>query len=153
MDLLLVFRSSLHDREIQVESIICDGANCQLKALDFCDRPSIQARNSGNILFFRLLFIPCLYHRLNNAYHCVVRECPALHEIVGSLDALARFCRKPNQRGAIGAKISGTAPHANEARLTSGADSHRRERARRKGASSKDDLKTKSKSMIAPHEQ
>jgi predicted amidohydrolase YtcJ len=31
---------SLHDREIQVESIICDGANYQLKALDFCDDPT-----------------------------------------------------------------------------------------------------------------
>jgi hypothetical protein len=27
----------LHDREIQVGSIICDGASSQLKALDFCD--------------------------------------------------------------------------------------------------------------------
>jgi hypothetical protein len=32
---------SLHDREIQVESIICDGSTYQLKALDFCDRASI----------------------------------------------------------------------------------------------------------------
>jgi hypothetical protein len=70
--------------------------------------------------------------------------------MVGSLDALARFCRKPKQCGAIGAKISGAASHANEARHTFGADSHRRERAGRKGVSSKDDRKTKSKSMIAP---
>jgi hypothetical protein len=48
------------------------------------------------------------------------------------------------------AKVFGAASHAKEARLTLGADSHRRERARRKGASPKDDLKTKSKSMIAP---
>jgi hypothetical protein len=32
---------SLHDREIQVESIICDVASYQLKALDFCDRASV----------------------------------------------------------------------------------------------------------------
>jgi hypothetical protein len=70
--------------------------------------------------------------------------------MVDSLDALARFCRKPNRRGAIGAKISGAASHANEARLAFGADSQRRERAGRKGASPKDDLKTKSKSVIAP---
>jgi hypothetical protein len=56
----------LHDREIQVESIICDGANYQLKALNFCHRASIQARNSGNVLFSRFLFIPCLCQRLNS---------------------------------------------------------------------------------------
>jgi hypothetical protein len=70
--------------------------------------------------------------------------------MINPLDALARFCRKPKQRGAIGAKVSGAASHANETRLTFGADSHKRERSERKGASFKDDLKTKSKSMIAP---
>jgi hypothetical protein len=37
---------SLHDREIQVKSITCDGASYQLKVLDFCDQGSIQARSS-----------------------------------------------------------------------------------------------------------
>jgi hypothetical protein len=65
-ELLELILLPLHDREIQIESIICDGANYQLKALDFSDRASIQARNSGNVLCSRLLFIPCLCHRLNS---------------------------------------------------------------------------------------
>jgi hypothetical protein len=63
-------------------------------------------------------------------------------------DDLQRSAKRANARTT--AKISGVASHANEARLAFGADSHRKERAGRKGASPKDDLKTKSKSMIAP---
>jgi hypothetical protein len=65
-ELLKPILLSLHNREIQVGSIICDGAGYELKALDFSDRASIQAMNSGNVLFSRLLFIPCLCHRLNS---------------------------------------------------------------------------------------
>jgi hypothetical protein len=36
-----------------------------------------------------------------NGTDCVIRECPALHEMVDSLDALARFCRKSKQRRAF----------------------------------------------------
>jgi hypothetical protein len=39
---------SLHDREIQVKSIICDWMNYQLKTLDCCDRASIQRSLSAS---------------------------------------------------------------------------------------------------------
>jgi hypothetical protein len=60
------------------------------------------------------------------------------------------ICSEAPSKRMLGQQRRFLAPHANEARLTFGADSHKRERAGGKGASTKDDLKTKSKSMIAP---
>jgi hypothetical protein len=93
----------LHAREIRVGSIVCDGSSDQLKVLDFSDRSSIHAKNPGNCLFTCLLFIPCLCHILDNAYHHLVRESPALKQIIDSLHAIARFCHKPTPRRTIGA--------------------------------------------------
>jgi hypothetical protein len=71
--------------------------------LDFHDVDSIQRQNPESHSLSRLLFIPCLCHRLNNADHRLIRDFPIRKELIGSLHALARFCRKPNQRRQIGA--------------------------------------------------
>jgi hypothetical protein len=102
-DLLESLLTKLVRRDIQVGTIICDGATYQIKALNFADLDSIQSRNSDTRLFSRLLYVPCLCHRLNNAYHRLLRDSAFLSEVIRSLRDLARFCRKPNQRRILGA--------------------------------------------------
>jgi hypothetical protein len=90
---------ALKQDEIHISAITCDGATYQRKALDFEDQDSIQNCHEE---FSRLFFIPCLCHRLNNAYQHLFRECAPFHEIITSLRSLAVFCRKPAQRRFIG---------------------------------------------------
>jgi hypothetical protein len=82
-ELLTPLLTALHERDIEVGSIICDGASYQLKALDFRDRASTQARNSEVNLR-------------------IVHDSLNFRKLVDSLHRLAGFCRKPNQRRAIG---------------------------------------------------
>jgi hypothetical protein len=74
--------TSLHQREMQITSIFCDGASYELKALDFQDSASIQARNSANSLFPRLLDILCLCYRLNSASNYLIHQSPLLKEVI-----------------------------------------------------------------------
>jgi hypothetical protein len=101
-ELLTPFLTALHEREIQVKWIICDGATYQLKALDFRDAVSIEAMNSQIPLFSRVLFIPCLDQRLNKTYLRVVPDSPNLNKVIDPVHVLARFSGKPNQRRVIG---------------------------------------------------
>jgi hypothetical protein len=95
--------SLLQRRHIQIGTIVCDGASYQVKALNFEDLESIQARNPEMPLFARLIYLPCLCHRLNNAYHRLLRDSPFFKGMIRALHDMARFCRKPNQRRALGA--------------------------------------------------
>jgi hypothetical protein len=62
--------NELHVKEISVAIITCDGASCQVKALNFQGDSSIQKQNSETERLSKLLFIPCLCHQLANAYLC-----------------------------------------------------------------------------------
>jgi hypothetical protein len=92
----------LETRGIKISAVICDGATFQTKALNFDDSHSIQFQNPDNVLLTRLLFIPCLCHRLNNAYHCLFRECLDFRNFIISLRALGKFCRRSDQRNILG---------------------------------------------------
>jgi hypothetical protein len=102
-DLLENILSCVQRRQIQIGTIVCDGASYQIKALNFEDSESIQARNPEVPLFVRLIYIPCLCHRLNNAYDRLLRDSALLKAMIRALHDVARFCRKPKQRRALGA--------------------------------------------------
>jgi hypothetical protein len=102
-NLLEAIFSSLHDRNIQVITIISAGLSYQTKALNFIDHKSIQSRNPENYLFSRLTYVSCLCHPLNDAYHRLSRDSLVLNNVIKSLHDLARFCCKPKQRRLIGA--------------------------------------------------
>jgi hypothetical protein len=63
-----------NEKKIYVSVVICDGATYQTKALNWEDPASLQARHRGDPLLSHVLFIPCLCHRLNNAYRRLVRD-------------------------------------------------------------------------------
>jgi hypothetical protein len=93
---------SLEKRGIKISAVICDGATFQTKALTFDDPQSIQSQHPDNVLLTRLLFMPCLCHRLNNAYHFLCRDCRLFGDFIRSLRALGKFCRRPGQRDILG---------------------------------------------------
>jgi hypothetical protein len=88
----------LLERGINISAITCDGASYQVKALNFKDPASIQQQNRDKPYLFKLLFVPCLCHRLNNAYQSLYRNCGPFTEMITSLRRIAVFCRKPEHR-------------------------------------------------------
>jgi hypothetical protein len=88
-----------NDKKIHVSVIICDGATYQTKALNWEDSASLQATHRGDLLLSRVLFVPCLCHRLNNAYRALIRNSPSFSQFVVSLRDLGKWCRKPKWRG------------------------------------------------------
>jgi hypothetical protein len=88
---------SLAQKSIRVSGVLCDGARYQVKALDFTDSESVQF-GADEPLLHRLLFIPCLCHRLNNAYQALFRECPPFYEFLTALRSIGKTCRKPAYR-------------------------------------------------------
>jgi hypothetical protein len=94
---------ALADKGIIVSVITCDGASYQTKVLNYHERYSLNgAWTSHHPLFSRILYMPCLCHRLNNAYHRLVKVSHVFSEFIGSLRRLGVFCRKPNQRRRLG---------------------------------------------------
>jgi hypothetical protein len=102
IDLLIPILTNLDHKKIHISAIISDGASYQVKALTYLDPESLQATNAANPAFSRLLFIPCLCHRLNNAYHRLIRNSATFESMITDLRALARYCRKPAQRKKLG---------------------------------------------------
>jgi hypothetical protein len=94
-DLIVDKLAHLDENGLHVSAITCDGASYQVKALDFNDASSIQATQP---LFSKLLFIPWLYHRVNNACHCLYRTCQPFKRLIQQLRELDNFCWKPVQR-------------------------------------------------------
>jgi hypothetical protein len=88
--------------QITVSVIVCDGASYQTKPLDYQDPESLQAMNPEHPIFSRLIYVPCLCHRLNNAYRRLTRTSRVFGRFVTSLRALAVFLRKPAQRRQLG---------------------------------------------------
>jgi hypothetical protein len=93
---------TLEQQGIIISTVVCDGATYQTHALNFKNKDSIQAMNRDSQLLTRLLFIPCLCHRLNNAYHRLVRDSKVYRKFVYTLRQLAIFCRKPAQGKQLG---------------------------------------------------
>jgi hypothetical protein len=88
--------------QITVSVIVCDGASYQTKALNYEDSESLQAMNPEHPILSRLIYVPCLCHRLNNAYRCLTRISGVFGRFVRSLRALAAFLRIPAQRRQLG---------------------------------------------------
>jgi hypothetical protein len=90
-----------HMKRIHVSVIICDGAAYQTKALNWEDPASLQAAYPADPLLARVLFVPCLCHRLNNAYRRLVRDSRHFQLFISDLRRLAKFCRKPKWRSQL----------------------------------------------------
>jgi hypothetical protein len=67
-----------HESTIPVGTIVCDGESHQAKRSDFQKFEFFQRRNSESQMLSRLLFIPYLCRRLNNADCRLTREVPIL---------------------------------------------------------------------------
>jgi hypothetical protein len=90
--------AKLANAKITISAITCDGAPYQTKAIDFRDHESLQYVNRRDLPLSRVLYVPCLCHRLNNAYHALFRESGLFQSLIKTLRALAVFCRKPAQK-------------------------------------------------------
>jgi hypothetical protein len=88
---------TLSQKSIRVSGVLCDGARYQVKALDFEDPESVQC-SAEEPLLNRLLYIPCLCHRLNNAYQTLFRECAPFQAFLIDLRTIGKTCRKPANR-------------------------------------------------------
>jgi hypothetical protein len=91
-----------NEKGIHVSVVICDGATYQTKALNWEDPESLQGTHQEDPLLSRVLFVPCLCHRLNNAYRRLVHDSELFGSFISDLRRLAMFCRKPKWRRQIG---------------------------------------------------
>jgi hypothetical protein len=82
--------------------ITCDGTSCHVKALNSQDDSSIQKQNSETEHLGKLLFVPCLCHRLNNSYRSLFRTSDGFGAMIISFQSRS-FSRKPDQRRELGA--------------------------------------------------
>jgi hypothetical protein len=101
-DFLQVEIAQLASKDIVVSVITCDGASYQTKALNYQDPDSLQSGWENNAIFSRVLYMPCICHRFNNAYRRLARISPLFAGFLASLRRIALFCRKPQQRRHLG---------------------------------------------------
>jgi hypothetical protein len=92
----------LAQKNIIVSVITCDGASYQTKVLNYQDQDSLQLRNVDDPIFSRVLYMPCLCHRLNNAYRRLASVSLVFGQFIVSLQAMAVFCHKPAHRRQLG---------------------------------------------------
>jgi hypothetical protein len=92
----------LAEKNIIVSVITCDGASYQTKVLNYQDEDSLQSSNTDGQILSRVLYMPCLCHRLNNAYRRLARVSLVFEQFVVLLREMAVFCRKPVQRRRLG---------------------------------------------------
>jgi hypothetical protein len=101
-----------HAKGISISVIICDGATYETKALNWEDPASLQAAFPADPLLTRVLFVPCLCHRLNNTYRRLVRDSRQFQLFISDLRRLAKFCRRSKWRS----QLHGSCPEFIEAR-------------------------------------
>jgi hypothetical protein len=95
--------NELQVKGINISAITCDGASYQVTALNFEDPDSIQRKNFETEHLRKLLFVPCLCHRLNNAYRSLFRTSDLFKATITSLRDLGVVCRKPANCITLGA--------------------------------------------------
>jgi hypothetical protein len=88
--------------DLIVSAIICDGASDQTKALDCRDLGSVHSCAPCHRILARILHVPCLCHRLNNAYRRLGHISPVLSRFIASLRELAVLGSKPASRRQLG---------------------------------------------------
>ena len=84
---------------LNIAGVTSDGCAFQVKALAWRDAESVQARGEQ---FSKLLFVPCICHRLQNAMLELFRENSHYRELIGQAREAEVFLRKPGARAAIG---------------------------------------------------
>jgi hypothetical protein len=85
---------------IKVAGVVSDGARFQIKALNWKDSASIQQVHGGK--YRRLLFIPCVCHRLQNSLKELYESNEYFRECISHIRYVAVKLRKPDARAALG---------------------------------------------------
>jgi hypothetical protein len=88
----------IQQKGITVSVITCDGASYQTKSLDYTKTGSLHSLHQHDHLLGRVLFMPCLCHRLNNAYRRLGILSRTFQGFTAALRGMAVFCRKPARR-------------------------------------------------------
>jgi hypothetical protein len=84
---------------LHVAGVTSDGCAFQVKALSWRDEQSIQARDDH---FSKILFVPCICHRLQNAMIALFKENGYYRELIEQARKAAIVLRKPWARVVIG---------------------------------------------------
>lgn len=80
---------------IKIGSVVCDGNTVQKKALNFSWDKSLRFKPIDDIK--KIIYVPCLCHRINNAYKSQVLKISEINDIVNLLHEIEDECRKnPN---------------------------------------------------------
>lgn len=77
--------------KINIGSVVCDGGTAQKKAFNYKFKGSI--RNCGISEYKDILFVPCLCHRISNAYKTQAETNPVLNKTVEKLHSFSSLCR------------------------------------------------------------
>lgn len=77
---------------IRIAAVVCDGLLAQKKAFDIGWEDSIRNRAKEEWLQ-QVLFIPCLCHRVSNAYKYNITHDVGLTQLVTTLYAISTYCR------------------------------------------------------------
>ncbi|EAX82930.1 hypothetical protein TVAG_011810, partial [Trichomonas vaginalis G3] len=78
-------------RDVKISSVVCDGNKAQLKCFQKGWNQSFY--NSNDPRLFKILFIPCLCHRIHNCYQYMTTKDVALGAIVKHIHEISALCR------------------------------------------------------------
>lgn len=81
----------LNAANINIGTVVCDGSPAQLKAFDFRWEKSLRFKKINDIK--NIIFIPCLCHRVENAYKYQAGKDEQLIKILNELQEIETFCR------------------------------------------------------------
>jgi hypothetical protein len=89
----------MHNAGLNVAGVTSDGCSFQKKALTWSDKASIQ---QSSLDFRRLIFVPCLCHRLQNSIVELFAGNGLYADLIRNARDVAVRLRKPNGRRAVG---------------------------------------------------
>jgi hypothetical protein len=83
---------AIHKYGIRISAVVCDGLLSQKKAFDINWPESIRNRALDEWLQ-QVLFVPCLCHRVSNAYKYTITHDQSLTALTTNLHQISTFCR------------------------------------------------------------
>lgn len=81
---------NISNLNIKIASCICDGNMAQKKAFSYQWKDSLRFKQPW---MKEIIFIPCLCHKVNNAYKMVVNQNDDIRELVEEARSFAIFCK------------------------------------------------------------
>jgi hypothetical protein len=97
-DLLANILNKMQDENLRVAGVTADACPFQRKALSWYNSESLQQRHAE---FRKLLFIPCICHRLQNSMVHLYQQNENYRRIIGQVREAAVLLRKPMNRDVL----------------------------------------------------